>query len=523
MPAPGSIVTTARRLGPPAGVVPAAATAFFPSLVDRGPTDWQRITSIGDLNTIYGSIPAAGAGLLAGLSAYFELGGQVAYVGRLLGPDAATAQITLENDDEEASLKVWARWQGSYGNAFTVAVAAGTDEDTVKITIDETDAPGEPTVLDNIATVQEAADRLNAEAGALVTADVLGHGSDPLGLAAAAHLTGGLDDLGNMNLADAFPPADLGAGVVVGLTPAGVAALEPADAYRFAGLANSTRRLVFLSDSGGDGSYDTAEEMHADLAEFAANVLGHASELNPTDFVGAVTDAADRLSGIGAFWPNVAVLVNGQPTGVTSVGPVVAGLRAKAHTVSGPHRAPAGEAGILPRNTVVAGGEGGDAYASAVDALNINAIRNIGDTVRVYGYRPIGLGVGGAGLESADADWPLLTHRDTVNVAAAEADVIAERYVFRPIDPRGHVFADLRRDLLGLGERMAAAGSLYADVDPVTRVVADPGYAVDTGPNVNTAETIAAGEIRARMSIRVTPTAPFVNITIVKAALTGAL
>jgi hypothetical protein len=86
---------------------------------------------------------------------------------------------------------------------------------------------------------------------------------------------------------------------------------------------------------------------------------------------------------------------------------------------------------------------------------------------------------------------------------------ILERFVFDEIDGRGRLFAELAGQLTSMCKTYYDLGSLYG---------ATPGeaFAVDTGPKVNTPETIYNNELHALLSLRVSPMAEWVVLELVK-------
>jgi hypothetical protein len=98
----------------------------------------------------------------------------------------------------------------------------------------------------------------------------------------------------------------------------------------------------------------------------------------------------------------------------------------------------------------------------------------------------------------------------------AQANAIAERYVFKQMDGRGVLIADFGGELSGMLVPFYEAGSLYG-------TTAQEAFSVNVGAQVNTPETIANGELHAVISLRMSPFAELVVIEIVKVATTEAL
>jgi len=97
-----------------------------------------------------------------------------------------------------------------------------------------------------------------------------------------------------------------------------------------------------------------------------------------------------------------------------------------------------------------------------------------------------------------------------------QAGNLAETFVFQEIDPKGKLFARLNGALSGLLLGYYQNGSLYG-------ATSNQAFSVNTGPSVNTLNTIAAGAINANISVKLSPFAETVNINITKYNLTTAI
>jgi hypothetical protein len=98
----------------------------------------------------------------------------------------------------------------------------------------------------------------------------------------------------------------------------------------------------------------------------------------------------------------------------------------------------------------------------------------------------------------------------------AEADAIAEQYVFDQIDGKGVTFKEFGGNLAGMLASYYNEGSLYGDTP-------DAAYAVDTGSTVNTPDTISNLEIHAVISVKMSPFGELVHIDIVKKLVTDTI
>jgi hypothetical protein len=97
-----------------------------------------------------------------------------------------------------------------------------------------------------------------------------------------------------------------------------------------------------------------------------------------------------------------------------------------------------------------------------------------------------------------------------------QAGNLAENFVFQEIDPQGKLFGRLNGALAGLMLGYYQRGSLYG-------ATAGQSFSVNTGPAVNTANTIAAGAIIADIACKLSPAAETVTLNITKYNLTTAI
>jgi phage tail sheath protein FI len=174
--------------------------------------------------------------------------------------------------------------------------------------------------------------------------------------------------------------------------------------------------------------------------------------------------------------------------------------------------APFGEAG---KARFVTGAESTltSAEASTLADGAISPVRVMLGGVRLYDWRS---------LSADEANWKFLTYRDLVNDVAYRTSRTVEAYVGRNIDAHGHLFSELENALSSILEPIHAADGLYEMRDAAGNLI-DPGYKVITDSPVNTAATIQAGQVNARIELRPSPSAELVQIDISKATLANSL
>ncbi len=215
----------------------------------------------------------------------------------------------------------------------------------------------------------------------------------------------------------------------------------------------------------------------------------------------------------GLFAPWIQVTDNAG--GLRTIPPegYVAACRARAHERLGPWRAPAG---LLAQSNQVLGldQEFTRTEAADLDASKVSTIRLVANTVRLYGWRS---------LSTDEANYAYLSARDVLNRLVVAGEFALEDFVFEPIDSKGQLLSSVNAALVGIVEPIRSAGGLFESVSTTTGEILDPGYKVETGSAVNTLATLAANEVRARLSVRVAPTGALISLTIVKVGVLSAL
>ena len=143
-----------------------------------------------------------------------------------------------------------------------------------------------------------------------------------------------------------------------------------------------------------------------------------------------------------------------------------------------------------------------------LNAAGVNAIRLIPTTgvIAVYGFRTL----------AVDPRWAFLNNARFRMQITRDLDSIAEGYVFQEIDGKGHIFSQLAGAIGGTLQQYWIRGSLYG-------LTANEAFSVNTGPQVNTPVTIAAGQINAQVALKMSPFGEFVTINVVKYAVNASL
>lgn len=483
----GVEVTTGARSGPSAAGRAISGQVFVAGLAERGVTD-QAILLFGmaDYEDYLGDRVAYGA-LYDQLKTYFDEGGVRAYVARVVGADAAVGTLTVADEANPTpvdTLRIDAASAGAWSSRLRVLIRDGALASTFRITV----------TLDGVAVEDKT--NLASPAAAVVA------------FATSAYVR--VTDLGSPTAAPANRPANIVA------TP-----LTAGDDDR----ANvATNDYVAALDMFSPGLLDGAVAIPGLGAAVHAGLIAHAEANNRVALLsGALTDdtveelvalAGTQTSdsaGLFAPWLNV----DDGAGGFRQISPegYVAACRARAHNTVGAWRAPAG---AIAKATTILGLA--QTYSkeegNALDSGRVSVVRQIGDGFRLYGWRSL----------SIDEDnFYFLSARDVLNRLTKSGEAALEEYVFAPIDAKGQVLSAVNAALVGIVEPMRAAGGLFENIDPTTGQSLDPGYRVDTGASVNSVASLADNKIKARMSVRVSPTGALVQLTIVKVGVTSGL
>lgn len=501
---PGVNVTTGVRVGPTGVDAAPASTFFIVGTAERGPVDEaMTVTSMSQFEAIYGGFSSSFT-LNDNVRTYFEEGGTRAIVARVVGadPDAASVDIVDASDGNVLSLTaaspgVWANSADSPAkDGLKVIVAtAGATGFTLELTYKgETIFSGGPflneTLVDGSTKYakQFAAEAINGSAAlthfvsATVGNSVLNAAADTL------DFTGGSEG-------DSIVAADYVTGLDLfdyDFGPGAVAVPGQASSTIWEGLrdhAVANRRIALLATT----STRTSSE-----------AIGDADA-----YWGTTAASRNEASYMAFYWPWVTVPDGFGGTRDQSPEAFVAAARARAHLQGGPWRPGAGEVsasryvtGLVTPVTKSTG--------DTLDASRVNALRVIGNTVRVYGARSV---------SSDETNWRFITYRDTLNFITGRAEAALEPLVFRPIDGRGNLFGEIEAILTGIMEPIRADGGVYEGIDPVTGNQIDAGYSVSADSANNPTADLANGVVTAVVGARVSPVADQINITITKSAL----
>lgn len=481
---PGVDVTTTVRTGPSTETVNASSEYFIVGTAVRGPVDRAvGVNSISDFEAYYGGY-AADRSLHQHLQTFFEEGGSRAYVSRVVGASATAGTATLGN------LLFTAANPGTWSNTLSVTVVAAGSGRKVQLSLDGDVvyvSPVIPSGLDGEQAVV-AAFAASSVARAYATVALTAAESAALAIHSAELFAGGVNgatpDEATILTGLALLESSLGSGAVAA---PGLYSATAYDALIAHAVANN--RVALLA---ADPAYATGAEAIAGLGSYIA-----------------LLDNGEYAS---LYFPHVNI-VNGTGTPlVLSPESYVAAKRAIAHNTVG---AWAVGAGVDSKASFVTGVAVpvDKTDGAALDAAQINAIRIIQNTVRVYGARS---------LSSDEINFRFINSRDMLNFIVSEAENRLEDLVFAPIDGRRTVFGAVESTLVALLDPLRTAGGLFEAFDADGRRI-DSGYTVEVSDALNPLAQLADGVVRAKVGVRISGISDRIEIDIVKSNLTSSV
>lgn len=475
-PAPGHSVSISDR--PPARIAPAdTAAAFMVGLTERGKGEAPVLCrSISHFESQLGERYSSPT-LYDSADAYFREGGSILYVVPVLGVAAATATDTIAAASGIA-LNAFAASPGAWGNDIDVAA----------------DATGSTFVLtvSYLGEVVEASPALATTADAVAWAAenssyivlTVGTGADPVD--DTANLAGGDrddDGIADGDWADALAlfTSDYGPGQV--LTPGRTTSQGYIDLLAH---ADAFKRVALL-----DGA-DT--HTVATLTAAATALRGQ---------------AGDRFGGLFAPWATIPGLATGT-TRTVPYSAIQAGLIARSDAKgANPNVAAAGSNGIPQYAIDLSQAPWTEDERDTLNDAGVNVCVAGRNGLRTMGDRTLVNSL-------TDPNWLALSNSRLMMAAAARVGDVLADFEFAQIDGRGFKLAELAGRLKGQLAPFYIAGALYGRTP-------DEAFRVNVGADVNTPETISAGEIHAAISLRVSPRAEIADTVIVKVPITEAV
>jgi phage tail sheath protein FI len=473
-------VNISLRTTPPTRSAPTDTGVWFVAgLADSGPVVPTLVQNMSDFTRIFGPRVSYSV-LYDALDTYFREGGASAYVARVVGPAAVTASRNLLDAGAAIALSVTALGPGASGNNIKVGVRAGGAGGTFVLFVQDvnnTEVETSPDLVDNNAAV------LWAQGSAYIRTALGVSLNDPATVAASA-LTGGNDD--KANIVDAQWLTALNA-LTSDLGPGQVSApgrTTDVGHQQLVDHAGSHRRVALLD------APDTST-----VATLTASAVG-------------ARTGSQKFAAM--FWPWL--IVPGIVSGSTrSVPPsaLIAGLLARNDSAGiGTDQAAAGDAGVSSYTAALSQPGVSDTIRGQLNVACVNVIRQLYGAFRNYGWRSLV-------DPNAEPDWVNFGCGRLYVSISANAQNIAEGFVFDKIDGQGRTISSFNGALSGLLQTYYNNGDLYG-------ASATEAFFVDTGSQVNTPTTISRHELHAVLNVKMSEFAEMVQIEIYKKAITEA-
>jgi len=476
---PGPVVVVGDS--PPASVQAQGIDPWFVvGLCGKGPTAPTLVRGIIDFKNRFGDRVSYSI-LYDALDAYFREGGSRAYVARVVGPNAVTATFMLKDSLAANTLAVSANSPGDWGNNLRVAVLTGDQAGEFKLQISDA-------TLGVLETSTSLVDKTAALAWAQTYSQYVvltdqASVNDPA-VVAATPLAGGTDDRAAV-----------------------------ADADWALALAR------FSKDFGaGQVSYPgrTTDTAHTDLNSHAA-AYNRIALLDAPDspVVATLTTSAKNAAGNGRWagmyapWMRLPGLTPGTYRTIPPSA-IVAGIIARNDGAGrNPNIAAAGANGAVRSAIGLSQPAWIDSDRQTLNEANVNVIRTLGygGGITVYGDHTLALN---------DPVWMELPQSRLIMSIVADSVVIAESFEFAQIDGSGITIGTFGDTLATMLQGYYGVGALYG-------ATPQDAYRVDVGPDINPPAQLQLGKMAAAMSVRVSPHAEVVQITIIKVPITQTL
>lgn len=478
-----SVVIQVKDAPPSRGLPTDTGKWFVAGLTERGPDDAAiLLRSMADYDRVYGARVSYGV-LYDSLETFFKEGGKEAYVGRVVGPAKTKATKTL-NDRAGSplpTLRVDAYGPGAWGANVTVEVQNGSVSNTYVLIF-----------VYNGVEVERTPDLANPQAAVAWSA-----GSSYVRIT----------DLGSATAAPNNNPAVLAASALVGGTD---------DRTNITDTQWLNALNLFV---GGYGPGQVSAPGQTTSARYT-QVQAHASANNrralldaaDTATIATVTSAADaqRTNGrfSGLIWPWIKVpaidLISTQR--VVPPCALLAGLIARSDATMHPNTAAAGDNGVSRTTVALSQAAVTDTVRDQLNSKGVMVIREMYGGFRNYGFRSLADPIN-------DPDWINFANSRLLMAIVAQANEIAEQFILKPIDGQRILTNQFGGELKGMLLDYWKQNALFG-------ATSEEAFFVDVGDAVNTPTTMQNNELHADISLKMSPFAELVIITIVKLMIT---
>jgi hypothetical protein len=447
----------------------------------RGPVDEARlVTSIADFEILYGEYTGTTT-LYSHVKTFFEEGGSRAYVSRVVGASAAAGSLVDGDNTFTASNP------GAWSSDVDVEIVESGTGYRVKVYFDDDLVYTSPVVSTNGEAVNALTQSTVASAYVtMTTVDTEG----ALSVLALDNLSAGING-------SSVVEADLIEGLELFGSNLGTGAVAIPGQYSdttydaLVAHAVTNNRLAVLAV---DPTYTTVADAIDGTESYIEGLVGGNGEY------------------AALYYPHVTIPGAGGTTLTISPESYVAAKRAVAHNTIGAWGI---GAGIVSKANFVNGVSVGidKTTGQDLDDAQINAIRLIQNSVRIYGARS---------LSDDSENFRFINGRDMLNYIVTEAESRLEDLVFAPVDGRRSVFGRVEASLIALLEPLRTAGGLFEAFDADGARI-DSGYSVVVSDAINPISQLANGIVRANVGVRISSISDRIEIQIVKSNLTSSV
>jgi hypothetical protein len=442
-------------------------------MTDAGPITPTLITSLTQFVSVFGQ-RVTYSPVYDALDVYFREGGSTAWVTRVVGPSAITASLNLMDNAAAVSLIASALGPGISGNSIKVGVRAGQTGGSFVVFVQDatnTEVEASPDCLNQQSAVNWA--KYSAYIRLTLGVSTL----NPANVAATA-LAGGNDDRANVT-----------------------------DAQWLNALNSITTDL-------GPGQISapgrTTDIGHQQLVDHAFNhkrvaILDAPDTSTVATLLASATGARTGNQKFAAmFWPWI--IVPGVVSGTTrSIPPcaLIAGILSRNDGGDfGPNTPAAGDNGVSIYAQDLTQASVSDIIRGQLNTGCVDVVRRMFGGIRVYGWRSLVDPI-------AEQGWVNFGCARLYMAIAADANDVAEGFVFDTIDGAGHTISAFNGALAGMLQVYYNTGDLYG-------ASATEAFFVDTGSQVNTPQTIANHELHAVCYVKMSEFAEMVQIEVYK-------
>lgn len=503
---PGVVISTAVRTGPSSATVRESSQLFVVGLAERGASgEAILVQSLAEFEQMFGGYVSYSY-LHPTVETFFEEGGTQCYISRVVGADPISGTLVLE-DATDPVMTIDANGAGAWSSDVEVTVTHPTATTfTVAISYD-----GHVVyTTGNVTTVAQAAGRINLSsvASRYVTATaVVGATTRPVTLS-AVNLSAGDDDLTTVDDDALIAGLDvfndsLGTGAVAipdAETATRLTSGGPVTDYDGTTKANQDASTALIAHA---NTNNRIAILHGGVADTAAHIIAKGNTLK------ALPDT--EHAGMYYPWVNVPTTTAGVSRLIPPDG-YVAAKRALAHNQGGAHVPAAGLISVA-KFVIGTARDINKTDGDALDVDQINSIRIIQNSVRIYGARSL----------SVDTEnFRYITTQEIINHIVVASQRSLEDLVFGVIDGRDTIFSAITSRLIAILAPLREEGALFQAFDANGKKV-DNGYTVRCDAYLNPVSQLAGGTVKAKVGVRTSGVGDKIEVDIIKSNLTASV